>query len=367
MSYATRVTERLGPYSVSRSFPQLLREWYATGQMIDVEDAAEECDVCGHEHIRYLFQIKNTHNGNALEKSGSKCILKFPEIGVLVGQRITYDPVEKEAALAGIVERHKKKKRALIRKEFADQVWEGLQNVEHERAPIAIMRDISAQVYRDPESNASLSPKQFSLLTWAAQLTNVPLPIAAFQGIINLRKGRAKAQLAELTERQIQSISGALTPSQRAILAREREAKATERDSTDERRHTPSILSTTAVEDFESVQRARVETLVNDELISAYADSVKSFVSPDLVMYWDIAQSDLQAFTRRAFALSLRTLRGTPAVDAVLQKISQPAISSLKHKKGPFAFWLVVRFPDGELACIPLDGQRPGRGSSVRS
>lgn len=218
MSYASRVLRKLGPYSVSQSFPQLLREWYATGEMEDIEDAGEECDVCGHEHIRYLFQIKNQRNGNIRNKSGSKCILKFDEIGVRFKGRIVYDPTEKQKALDEFLKEY----RARLRKEFARQVGVGIQGKDAAAAPIAIMRDICVRIYKCPEENGLLTPKQFAMFVWAAKLAGVEIRLLPFQGIMNLRKGKSKDQLADLHPRQIEGIKGALTPTQLRVLERER-------------------------------------------------------------------------------------------------------------------------------------------------
>ncbi|MFT3772990.1 MAG: hypothetical protein QM820_47005 [Minicystis sp.] len=218
MSYATRVLHKLGPFSVSQSFPQLLREWYATGIMEDVEEPVEECDVCGHEHIRYLFQIKNLKNGNVRDKSGSKCILKFDEIGVRFEGRIVYDPTEKQKALDEFLKEY----RARLRKEFARQVWVGLQGKDAAPAPIAIMRDICVRIYNTPEENGLLTPKQFAMFVWAAKIVEITIRLTPFQGVMNLRKGKSKDQLAGLHPRQIEDIKGALTPPQLAILERER-------------------------------------------------------------------------------------------------------------------------------------------------
>ncbi len=131
---------------MSQVFPDLLREWYATGAMEDTEDAVEGCDVCGHENIRYLFTIQNHLNQNVREKSGSKCILKFQEIGVQVGSRITYDQEEKEQALTAIIERHKKAQRTRLRRELADQILVGLADKVPGRAPLDMMRSIALKV-----------------------------------------------------------------------------------------------------------------------------------------------------------------------------------------------------------------------------
>src|SRR5262249_50541270 len=141
-------------------------------------------------------------------------ILKFDEIGVRVGDRIVYDPTEKSKALDEIV----KRQRARVRKEFADRVLVGLQGKDAMPIPILIMRNICAKVHRSPEENALLTPKEFSIFVWATKIAGVDLRIVPFQGIMNLRKGKSKDQLAGLRPRQIDDIKGALTPTQLDIL-----------------------------------------------------------------------------------------------------------------------------------------------------
>ena len=218
MSYVQRVIENLGPYSTTHAFPQLLGEWYASGFMEDAVDAEQVCDVCGHEHIRYLFEIKNRLNGNVREKSGSKCILKFAEIGVRDGSVITYDPVRKQKVLSNIVEEHKKAVRTQLRRETAKTVLLGLQNSGVNESAAAIMNDISQRIEAHSEENALLTPKQFGIFVWAAQVTGVDIPLDAFKGILNFRKGKTKDQLDGMPEHRLAFIRRVLTPNQVMIL-----------------------------------------------------------------------------------------------------------------------------------------------------
>jgi len=50
-------------------------EWEIVDHEEDIE-MESQC-VCGHEHLRYLFTIENTENGNVLFPIGSSCIKKF--------------------------------------------------------------------------------------------------------------------------------------------------------------------------------------------------------------------------------------------------------------------------------------------------
>lgn len=59
--------------SVSNSLQRAVREWKVTG-------CRTECDetcVCGQQHIKYAFQIRNKRTGETLYPIGSDCIKKF--------------------------------------------------------------------------------------------------------------------------------------------------------------------------------------------------------------------------------------------------------------------------------------------------
>lgn len=61
--------------SDSNDWENAVLEW-------EIEDWEEDEDIetsclCGKEHIRYLFSIKNINNNNLLEPIGSSCIKKF--------------------------------------------------------------------------------------------------------------------------------------------------------------------------------------------------------------------------------------------------------------------------------------------------
>lgn len=61
--------------SESEYWEDAVTEW----EIVDVEEdeSLEESCICGKEHLRYLFTIKNQLNGNELYPIGSSCIKKF--------------------------------------------------------------------------------------------------------------------------------------------------------------------------------------------------------------------------------------------------------------------------------------------------
>ena len=58
--------------SESEYWEDAVTEW----EIVDVEEdeRLEESCICGKEHLRYLFTIKNQLNGNELYPIGSSCI-----------------------------------------------------------------------------------------------------------------------------------------------------------------------------------------------------------------------------------------------------------------------------------------------------
>lgn len=61
--------------SESEYWEDAVTEW----EIVDVEEdeRLEESCICGKEHLRYLFTIKNQLNGHELYPIGSSCIKKF--------------------------------------------------------------------------------------------------------------------------------------------------------------------------------------------------------------------------------------------------------------------------------------------------
>ncbi len=59
----------------SECWEAAVQEWSIT-DVIEDEELESTC-ICGKEHLRYLYTIRNDLNGNVLFPIGSKCIKKF--------------------------------------------------------------------------------------------------------------------------------------------------------------------------------------------------------------------------------------------------------------------------------------------------
>ena len=53
-----------------------LAEWFYTGETYDLESPSADCELCGHQEIRYQFTIKNRQTDNELQ-IGSECIIQI--------------------------------------------------------------------------------------------------------------------------------------------------------------------------------------------------------------------------------------------------------------------------------------------------
>jgi hypothetical protein len=82
MSWIERVRRNIFPVSQEKKvLTKALNEWVYYGEMFDLENIDESCELCDHPNIRYQFVIVNTLNGNIL-LIGSECINRF-NIGVI--------------------------------------------------------------------------------------------------------------------------------------------------------------------------------------------------------------------------------------------------------------------------------------------
>lgn len=73
--YYRNLIQRVIENSDSDIWESAVLEW----EVFDYEEdeTLESSCICGKEELRYLFTIRNTHNGNMLYSIGSSCIRKF--------------------------------------------------------------------------------------------------------------------------------------------------------------------------------------------------------------------------------------------------------------------------------------------------
>ena len=77
MDWPKHVAESILPLSRERDdLARALHEWYCTGQVTDLEQSVEACQLCGQSDIRYQLEIQNRHTIASL-LIGSECIKQF--------------------------------------------------------------------------------------------------------------------------------------------------------------------------------------------------------------------------------------------------------------------------------------------------
>jgi hypothetical protein len=82
MNWMQGVVQNLLPLSEEDAdVKAALAEWQYTGYTHDLEEAYEDCRLCGYSPIRYQFEIENHHNANTL-LVGSECITRFQITGL---------------------------------------------------------------------------------------------------------------------------------------------------------------------------------------------------------------------------------------------------------------------------------------------
>ena len=73
--YYENLIKRVIELSESNIWERAVLEWEIFD--CEIDDTMSESCVCGKEHLRYLFTIRNAENGNELYPIGSTCINKF--------------------------------------------------------------------------------------------------------------------------------------------------------------------------------------------------------------------------------------------------------------------------------------------------
>ena len=73
--YYENLIKRVIDLSESNVWEHAIQEWEIFD--CEIDDTMTESCICGKEHLRYLFTIRNIENGNELYPIGSTCINKF--------------------------------------------------------------------------------------------------------------------------------------------------------------------------------------------------------------------------------------------------------------------------------------------------
>lgn len=207
MSWIERVKVAILPLSrEQQNVLEALREWFYTGETYDLEEPAADCELCGHQDIRYQFTIRNRHTESAL-LIGSECITRFEipavdDSGRLLSSSETRTVVHRDRQKLVTDAKKRRMTRALIelgQKEATFRI-ESFIDYVHDRG--------------------AFTPNQLSLLVW--KLTTHRIPFVASDFRLTIRRDREKDQLLSLAPFKIRQIWPCLSTTQRRFYEEHR-------------------------------------------------------------------------------------------------------------------------------------------------
>ncbi|MDI6449221.1 hypothetical protein [Anaerobaca lacustris] len=199
--WTERVRSALQPLSVEKhAVGRMLREWYYTGSTYDLEEPVEDCELCGHQGIRYQFEIENSHTGHSL-LVGSECITKFDITAVdEAGELLDADETR---------HRVRKDRRKLITDARRRRVINALVQLAHADTEFEIESFIDYFQDRD-----AYTPNQLSLLVWRLKKHRIKYRESDLKMII--RRDREKNQLRSMADWKVRQIWPCMSASQKA-------------------------------------------------------------------------------------------------------------------------------------------------------
>ncbi|MGJ4734783.1 hypothetical protein [Leptospira levettii] len=200
MYWAQKIAKNIFPLSKeNKKLDKALSEWIYTGEMNDLEEADETCQLCDHPNIRYQFLIRNIHTQNYLW-IGSECITKFnihatDESGNVLDKQETLDKVRKDKRNLITDAKEKRMIKSLIELATKDNEF----NIEN-----------FIKYYK--ERNA-FTPSQLSLLIWRLEKKGIKFEKSNFK--MTIKRNREKEQLEEMEDWKIKKIWECMTSSQK--------------------------------------------------------------------------------------------------------------------------------------------------------
>lgn len=200
MSWIDNSVKNLLPLSNERvDFAAALHEWLYGGDMYDLEEPIETCELCEHPEIRYQFKIVNRHNGNEL-LVGSECINKFgiaatDDVGNILGRDDSRRRVNKDRRHLVTEARNKRQINSLVR-------LSGVEDNFNINSFISYVQDRGA-----------FTPDQLSLLFWRFKNKNITYNPLDFK--LTIRRNREKEQLKKMLEWKLCQLWPALSASQK--------------------------------------------------------------------------------------------------------------------------------------------------------
>ncbi|MEN9503728.1 MAG: hypothetical protein RI964_3013 [Pseudomonadota bacterium] len=199
MKWIQKSTANLFPLSIEKSqFAIALKEWLYTGDMYDLDEPVETCELCGHSDIRYQFKIINHHNANEM-LVGSECINKF---GILATDEIG-NILSKEESRREV----NKDRQFLIKEAKKRHLINTLISLSAVDKDFDVDSFISYVIDRE-----AFTPKQLSLLFWRLDKHEINYSPRDFKIII--RREREKDQLRNMDSWKLRKLWKSMSPSQ---------------------------------------------------------------------------------------------------------------------------------------------------------
>ena len=193
-SYTQRVRDSILPLSVGDTLPSVFKEWRFTGEKKDHEEPCETCQLCGHEDLRYHFEIRNDFTDHTL-LVGSHCILQF-DIAVFEGER-RLTIAEVKTRLDTLTQQ--------MRLESCIRALEKLVRSEE-----SIILEHALEYYA---KNKKLTPKQAFVVFWRLRRNRIDHSPSFFN--ITLKKKRYIEDLRDMETSKVHFFWQALTTVQR--------------------------------------------------------------------------------------------------------------------------------------------------------
>jgi hypothetical protein len=200
MTWARRSAENLLPLSEEKeSLKDALREWIYSGDMYDLEEPRETCELCEHPDIRYQFKITNRLNMNEL-LVGSECINKFgilavDDAGIVLDQGQSRRRVQQDRRYLIAEARKKRLITSLVELSNRDQEFQITSFIDY------------------VQDRGAFTPHQLAFLLWRLDRHGVDYSPTDFK--LTIRRNREKAQLAAMPDWKLRRVWRAMSTSQK--------------------------------------------------------------------------------------------------------------------------------------------------------
>lgn len=207
-SYGQRVADNILPLSVDQTdLSAALKEWHYTGNCMDHDGPAVDCQMCEKTGLRYHFEIANKQTTYNL-MVGSECITRF---GVPVLDK-DGNPLPAESGARVVSADRAKLVEAARRKRVLAATMAVLLSDDAAHLLPALEKCLAWI-----QTNQPLTPKMMSLLGWRLNHNRIAHNPSDFR--VALRKGKHKADLEGFTDFKKKMLIPYLSSAQRRLIA----------------------------------------------------------------------------------------------------------------------------------------------------